>query len=59
MGKRKDFPSLDGEGLQSRSERVEMARRRVEEGFYSGEKGAEFLANSLASLVLDEFYNEM
>ncbi len=57
MGKRKDFPSLNGDGLQSREERVELAKKRVEEGFYSGERGAEFLANSLASLVLDEFYD--
>ena len=59
MGKRKDFPSLTGDGIESRSERVERARKRVEDGFYSGERGVEFLANSLASLVLEEFYTEV
>ena len=55
MGKRKDFPSFNGDGTQSREDRVALAKKRLEEGFYSGERGSEFLANSLASLIVDEY----
>ncbi len=58
MGKRKDFPSLEGDGLEARAERVAMAKQRVAEGFYSGERGSEFLANSLAALIVDEYSND-
>jgi hypothetical protein len=59
MGKRKDFPSAHGDGVELRADRVQQAIRKLQAGFYSGERGDEMIANSLVALVMDEFYTDV
>lgn len=58
MGKRKDFPSARGDGVELRADRVQQALAKLQAGYYSGEQGVELIANSLVALVMDEYYPE-
>jgi hypothetical protein len=49
---------MSGNGLDSREERVQQAKDRLESGFYSGEQGVELIVNSMVTLMLDKLYAE-